>query len=67
MTSLRNPYKLDAEAVQIKLNGKDIYCNPGAKFAPFGLLPWRETGVPGLRLDKQGGTWIKVPVPESSV
>jgi transglutaminase-like putative cysteine protease len=65
--SLRNPYKLDAEAVQIKLNGKDIYCNPGAKFAPFGLLPWRETGVPGLRLDKQGGTWIKVPVPESSV
>jgi len=60
-------YRLDANAVLIKLNGKDVYCDPGAKFAPFGLLPWAETGVPGLRLDKDGGSWIKTPLPESSV
>jgi hypothetical protein len=50
----------------IKLKGKDIYCTPGVKFAPFGLLPWSETGVQGLKLDKEGGTWIKTPLPQSS-
>ena len=47
--------RLNANLVLIKLNGKDIYCDPGALFAPFGLLPWAETGVLGLRLDKDGG------------
>jgi hypothetical protein len=51
----------------VKLNGKDIYCDPGAAFAPFGLVEWYETGVQGLRLDKDGGTWIRTPLPDSSV
>lgn len=59
--------RLDANAVLVKLNGKDIYCDPGAAFAPYGLLPWFETGVKGLRLDKDGGGWIRTPLPESSV
>ena len=63
----RESYKLDANAVLIKLNGKDIYCAPGEKFAPFGLLPWTDTGVAGLRLDNRGGSWIKTPLPPSSV
>ena len=65
--SQMDAHRLDANAVLIKLNGKDIYCDPGTKFAPFGLLPWPETGVQGLRLDKDGGSWIKTPLPESSV
>jgi hypothetical protein len=31
--------RLDANMVLVKLNGKDIYCDPGAAFTPFGLLP----------------------------
>ncbi len=62
----RDAHRLDVNAVLVKLNGKDIYCDPGAKFAPFGVLPWSETGVQGLRLDKDGGSWIKTPLPESS-
>ena len=58
--------RLDANIVLVKLNGKDIYCDPGAKFVPFGLLPWSETGVAGLRMDKEGGSWIRTPLPESS-
>jgi hypothetical protein len=27
------------------------------------MLHWTETGTPGLKLDKDGGTWIKTPVP----
>ncbi len=58
--------RLNASVVLIKFNGKDIYCDPGAEFAPFGLLPWYETGVIGLRLEKEGGTWIKTSIPDSS-
>lgn len=58
--------KLDRSAVLVKLDGKDVYLAPGSPFAPFGLLPWEETGVQGLRLDKDGGTWIQTALPESS-
>jgi len=58
--------KLDANVVLVKLNGKDTYFDPGAAFTPFGLLEWPETGVAGLRLDKDGGTWIQSTLPLSS-
>lgn len=58
--------KLDSNVVLVKLNGKDIYCDPGGAFTPFGLLDWAETGVTGLRLDKNGGSWITTPLPDSS-
>src|SRR5262249_41690882 len=38
----------------------------GAAFTPFGLLIWPETAVPGLRLDKEGGTWIRTLLPDSA-
>jgi hypothetical protein len=57
---------LDANVVQVKLNGKDLYFDPGAEFTPFGLLTWSETGVTGLRLDKEGGAWIRTTLPASS-
>jgi transglutaminase-like putative cysteine protease len=60
-----NPHKLDSNVVLVKLNGKDIYCDPGARFTPLGLLPWTETGVQGLRLDKDGGGWVRTELPQS--
>jgi hypothetical protein len=64
--NLMDAHKLDSNVVLVKLNGKDIFCDPGAPFTPFGMLMWAETGVQGLRLDKDGGTWIQTPLPESS-
>jgi hypothetical protein len=58
--------KLDANVVLVKVNGKDMYFDPGAAFTPFGLLEWSETGVTGLRLDKDGGTWILSSLPQPS-
>ena len=58
--------KLNANVVLVKLNGKDLYFDPGGRFTPFGLLEWSETGVPGLRLDKDGGTWIVTTLPQAS-
>ncbi len=64
--NLMDSAKLDENLVVVKLNSTEIYCDPGAKFAPFGLLPWAETGVQGLRLDKDGGAWVQTPLPDSS-
>ncbi len=58
--------KLDANVVLVNLNGKDLYFDPGGAFTPYGLLNWSETGVQGLRLDKDGGNWIVTTLPYSS-
>ena len=63
---LMDIHKLDADVVLVKLNGKDVFCDPGAALTPFAMLEWFETGVPGLRIDKDGGSWIKTMMPESS-
>ena len=60
---LMNTNQLDANVVLVKLNGKDIFCDPGAAFTPFGMLPWPETAVKGLRLDKDGGSWVTTTLP----
>lgn len=57
---------LNETAVLVKLNGQDLYFNPGAEFAPFGMLDWSETGTPGLKLDNTGGSWIRTTLPKSS-
>ncbi len=58
--------KLDRSLVLVKLNGKDLYLEPGAAFTPFGTLQWEETNVQGLRLDNSGGTWVQTALPDSS-
>jgi hypothetical protein len=67
-----NPKRMDGQElasniVVVKVNGKDIFANPGAAFTPYGLLPWQETGVTGRLLDKEGGSWIDTPLPPSDV
>ncbi len=61
-----NSAELNANVVLVKLEGKDLYFDPGAEFTPFGLLPWVESGVLGLKLDKDGGKWITTSLPDSS-
>ena len=58
--------KLNDNVVLVKLNGKDLYFDPGAALTPFGLLTWSETGVVGLRLDKDGGSWIRTTLPQAA-
>lgn len=60
-----NSDELDSNVAVIKVNGKDEYFDPGAAFVPFGLLPWEETGSKGMKLDKEGGSWIQTPLPVS--
>ena len=62
---LMNPRDLNTNVVLIKLNGKDLYFDPGTAFTPFGLLPWYETGVSGLAIDKED--WITTPLFDPSL
>ncbi len=58
--------RLSSNVVAVKLDGKDLFFDPGARFVPFGELPWDETYVQGLKLDKDGGKWTQTPLPNSS-
>jgi hypothetical protein len=64
--SRMNSGELNSNVVLVKLNGKELYFDPGTAFAPYGLLPWAEAGVGGLKLDKDGGSWVTTALPESS-
>jgi len=50
--------QLNDVVISAKVGDKDVYLDPGNPHAPFGLLPWSETGVAGLKLDKQGGQFV---------
>ncbi len=63
---MMNPGPLNSNLVIVKLNGQDLFLDPGIPFTPFGLLPWSETAVGALRLDKDGGSWINTPLPAPS-
>jgi hypothetical protein len=58
---LMNPTELNSNVVLVKIDGKELYLDPGVPFTPFGLLAWYETSVEGLSLDKNGGTWLRTP------
>lgn len=58
--------RLNDVVVLVRLNGRDLYLDPGTAFVPFGLLPWAETAVKGLKLDKDGGSWVTTRLPDST-
>jgi Domain of Unknown Function with PDB structure (DUF3857) len=63
---MMNTRELNSIVVLVKLDGKDLYLDPGTAFTPFGLLTWSETNVRGLRLNKDGGDWITTTMPAPS-
>ncbi len=60
--NVMNPNDLNSNVVVVTLDRKELYLDPGTALVPFGTLPWSETAVTGLRLAKDGGTWINTPL-----
>jgi transglutaminase-like putative cysteine protease len=58
-----NARQLNSNAVLVKLPDREVVVDPGTPFTPFGLLPWDETAVLSLSLDKDGGKWVTTPPP----
>lgn len=61
---IMNPADLNTNIILVLRDGKEWYFDPGVQFASFGTLAWAETAVIGLRLEKNGGTWIHTPLPD---
>ncbi|HZI57408.1 MAG TPA: DUF3857 domain-containing protein [Verrucomicrobiae bacterium] len=53
--------QLETEIATASVGGKDIYLDPGTRFCPFGYLRWIRTSAAGLKLDKNGGTFVTAP------
>ncbi len=55
--------QLGTELVLVKLNGTEMFLDPGTRFCPFGLVYWIHTSVPALKLARNGGSFVVVPTP----
>jgi hypothetical protein len=53
--------QLSSEIAVVKLNGNEIYLDPGTAFCPFGLVRWIHASDQGLRLQKGGGSFVAIP------
>lgn len=56
------PGDYDSIIVDVYLNGKDLYFDPGTRFCPYGLRRWTRTSTGGLKLSRLGGTFFQLPV-----
>src|SRR5262249_34270221 len=47
----------------VKLDGKDVFLDPGTKFCPYGITDWRFSAIKGLRqMEEKGTEIIETPV-----
>jgi len=53
--------QLDAMVVMIEVGDKTIFLDPATKFCPYGLIPWEETGVQALRIDRDLAGFVQIP------
>jgi hypothetical protein len=53
--------QVDSEIAQVKLNGADIYLDPGTKYCPFGMLRWMQTSTTALKPEKKGASFVVTP------
>ena len=66
MPELQDTAELNSDVVLVKVAGQDLYLDPAAKFYPFGILPWDETGITGFLVNNSGGELVKIPDAKST-
>jgi len=65
-SNVMNENQLNDNVVLVRLDGRDLFFDPGTAFTPYGSLPWWETTVQGMKLAKDGGSWVDIPAADSS-
>jgi hypothetical protein len=63
--NMMNAKSLNDNVVLVIVSGNKKFFDPGARYTPYGQLPWWETAVVARRLDKDGGDWITTDLPSS--
>jgi hypothetical protein len=46
--------QLDSEIARVRLNGKDVFFDPGTRFCPYGLMRWMRTGTAAMDMADPG-------------
>ena len=64
--NLMNWLQLDNYVVEVQTGSKSLFLDPATAHCPFGVLPWNETGVEGVRLDKEDIQYAKTDLPISA-
>ena len=62
--------QMDDELAIVKLNGKDVYLDPGQRYCEFGQLHWKHTWTQGIRETDDGTEIFQTPgqtYPENSI
>ena len=55
--------QFDAELAIVQIDGKDVYLDPGTKYAAYGLVNWRYTSSGGIRQMPKGTDFAESPMP----
>jgi hypothetical protein len=63
---LQDTRQIGTDIVWVQGESKDYYLDPGARFFPFGMLPWYATQTKGIRVDKEGQVMVSTPLPPSA-
>ncbi|HEY6352829.1 MAG TPA: DUF3857 domain-containing protein [Candidatus Angelobacter sp.] len=61
-----SPRQVSAEAVLVKVNGKDVVLDPGTRYCPYGLLRWTHASATALKMDKKSLEFVSTPDPQES-
>lgn len=54
-----NAGQMSGEITVVNLDGKQIFLDPGTRHAPFGIVSWEKTAVPGIHVADRKPTWIQ--------
>ncbi|HEX7287475.1 MAG TPA: DUF3857 domain-containing protein [Candidatus Angelobacter sp.] len=59
--SIVDAHQLDGLVALVRVNGANVFLDPGTRFCPFGALRWFTTSTEGLRLDKDNPEFVMLP------
>lgn len=45
--------QFDSEIVLVKVNGKDVWLDPGTRYCPYGMLRWTKTATTAMKIGRQ--------------
>lgn len=58
--------QMSGEIAVVNLDGTPIYLDPGTPQAPYGIVSWEKTAVPGIQIVKGKPQWLQLGIPKST-
>jgi hypothetical protein len=55
---LLDPEGLVDQIILVKIDGKDVFLDPGTRYLPFGMLGWENTAQDGLLISSAEARWV---------